>query len=106
MPAVNQYTVMPTRDWSAPRGDACAGDRVDGAVDIRLRRRPVGDRDAQEALAPPRRAAEPAGPVRLHVPLDVVCELRVPDADEHLVQHDVVDDLDAIDRGDTRRKPT
>ena len=70
-----------------------AQDRLDGAVDVGLRGGVVGHRDAHVPATAPRRAAHPAGAVALDAFDDGIRRRVVAEADEHLVEHDVVGDL-------------
>ena len=67
--------------------------RLDALVHVGPGGRPVGDRNAHRREALPRRAAGPAGPVRLYARDDRARRrIVVAEAHQHLVQHDVVED--------------
>src|ERR1019366_9219905 len=60
---------------------------------ILRRRRPIRDRDSHCCFLLPRRTGQPAGPFFLHAADDVPRELiAVAEANEHLVENDVVED--------------
>ena len=70
-------------------------DRRGRAVDVRLRRRPVGHGNPQVAAAAPGGAAEPAGAVVLDLPDDRVGARVGTEGSQDLVEDDVVGDLGA-----------
>src|SRR6476469_3583972 len=72
----------------------CSGDRGGRAVDVFIRRRPVRNRHPQHVFTVPGGPAEPTG----SVPLDrgdggAVGIVAAGQADQHLVEHHVVENL-------------
>ena len=94
-----------TDDHCASSGSLTAGHRPRVAATRRIAAtdrstsclggRPVGHRDPHQPPAAPGGAAEPAGPVALHAFDHRVGAGVRPEADQHLVEHDVVDHLGA-----------
>src|SRR3954471_11416798 len=83
-----------------------AQDRLRAAVDVRLRRAPVRDRDAHRRAALPARAAGPARALGLHGSGHRIRgAVVVAEAEEDLVEHDVVEDLDAVLARERRGEP-
>lgn len=101
----------PTPGTTSQRSPAPAGcgsgprDGLDATVDVRLRRRPVRDRNPEQALTTPGRRPEPAGPILLHPTLHPIGHLRVAYPNEDLIEHDVVDDVDAGESVETGGEP-
>jgi len=96
---------------SYPRTARSAGaDRVGRAIGVGGRRLPAADRDPHDGPAVPAAAARPARPTALDAVDDRVRDLLVAvgEAHEHLVEHDVVEDLDGVvlvqPRGDPLRE--
>src|SRR4029450_2806526 len=77
------------------RGDDRVAERGDEAVDVVLRRLPVRDGDADRRAAVPRRAAEPDLTRPLNGQQRLLRSLVRVESEEHLVQHDVVQHLEA-----------
>src|SRR6201747_1077869 len=94
---------LPVREggWGRERegweseGPGCPQDRLRRQIHILFGRRPVRDRDPHRRLAVPGGAAEPAGAVLLDAGDDFTGPLIRGETDQDLVQHHVVEDLDA-----------
>src|SRR5664280_990044 len=78
-------------DPSHPGRDPQAG--RDREVDVAFGGGVVGDRDPDEPAPAPGGSAQPAGALPLHSGGDGVVAGVVAETDQHLVEHDVVDDL-------------
>ena len=83
-------------------------DRFDASVDVILSRHPARDADAHGGAAAPHGATAPARALVLNACNDAVRRFIIAERDHYLVQHDVVEDLNAGSRepfGKSRCEP-